>query len=471
MHAHTAPRPTGRRKITLPQLAAEAAQAAPPTCLAAPVTPGRALAAFKRAAPALGVPRRVVDLVDTLMGWSHPQDWHGGPGPLVWPSDAELEERLLLRPSQRKALVRAALDAGLIRMRRSPTGRRYGRRDKPPAAGGRILYAYGFDLSPLAERMAEFEQRAAEWKARREEGDALRREIACLRAETLALVDLATAQGYGGEDWPGCAAAADALMRARGRQRDPLTLVPIAARLRALHVRVRSATEAAAAAALVAAPVPTPASPAAVAAAESGKTDPAGPENRPPITTTKQLTSADITVAPSAAGPDRPEAQRTRSSQVRPSPRESGQPAPASALRGFVLTPDDLLRMAPAFRAWVASASPSWPELTEAAFYVCGDLGISKHAWGQACVVLGRMEAIGALAVVATRHAAGKVKSPGGLLRKMVELHQLGELWLDKSLFGLAARAQDPAHAAAGSGAPPVRSPSSPPSRDRRAPA
>jgi replication initiation protein RepC len=126
----------------------------------------------------------------------------------------------------------------------------------------------------------------------------------------------------------------------------------------------------------------------------------------------------------------------------RPSPREPGQPAPANALRGFVLTPDDLLRLAPAFRAWVASASASWPELVEAAFYVCGELGIYKHAWGQACVVLGWMEAISALAVIATRHASGKVKSPGRLLRKMVELHQLGELWLDKNLLGLMDRAR-----------------------------
>ena len=118
-------------------------------------------------------------------------------------------------------------------------------------------------------------------------------------------------------------------------------------------------------------------------------------------------------------------------------------PRPTGALRGFVLTPEDLLRLAPAFRAWVASASPSWSELAEAAFYVCGELGISRHAWGQACVVLGRMEAIGALAVIATRHAAGKVKLPGGLLRKMVELHQLGELWLDKSLFGLMDRLRE----------------------------
>jgi replication initiation protein RepC len=454
MEREHAPRPTGRRKITLPQIAAEAARAAPSITARTATTPGRVLAAFKRASPALGASCRMVNFIDTLMSHSHPQDWDGGLGPLVWPSDEELEERLQLRPTQRKAIVRAALDAGLIRMRRSSTGRRWGHRDRPPGEGGRIAQAYGFDLAPLGERMAEFERLAAEWDARREEGKQLRREVACLRAEILALVELATGQGYGGEDWPGFAAQADALMRARGSHRDPLALMPIVARLRALHMRVRELVEAVAAAALAAKLIPAPVPPAAAAAVEDGETDPAGPEYRLPITTTKQLVSVGTTVAPGAAGPDRPKAHKAQSDQVRSSPREasrqaergeSAKPAPTSALRGFVLTPEDVLRMAPAFRAWVASASPSWHELAEAAFYVCGELGISKHAWGQACVVLGRMGAVGALAVVATRHAAGKVRSPGGLLRKMVELHQRGELWLDKSLFGLTARSRMPA--------------------------
>jgi replication initiation protein RepC len=76
--------------------------------------------------------------------------------------------------------------------------------------------------------------------------------------------------------------------------------------------------------------------------------------------------------------------------------------------------------------------------LEEAATFVRSDLGISLHAWGQACVVLGRMEAVSVLAAIAARQAAGNVRSPGGLLRRMVELHLAGELRLDRTLFGLA---------------------------------
>jgi len=63
---------------------------------------------------------------------------------------------------------------------------------------------------------------------------------------------------------------------------------------------------------------------------------------------------------------------------------------------------------------------------------------VSKHAWGQACVILGQQPAVVALACIAARHGRGLVQSPGGLLRRMVELHEAGTLRLDRTLFGLA---------------------------------
>ena len=243
MEAAKAPRrPPGRLAITAAQLAAEVkAQRAGPK--AGTGTPGKALAAFKRAEPALGVAVQVAKLVDYLVGCTRAQDWSGEGvlGPIAWPSDVELEERLGVGPSQRKAIVRGALDAGYVRMRRSPTGKRWGVRDK----AGHIREAYGFDLTPLLERQAEFEQLAAEYQVRREEGRRLRREISRTRGDVLALVALATDRGLGAEDWQASADQANALMQARGRHRDPLALVPLAARMKAVHLRLKAAVEAA----------------------------------------------------------------------------------------------------------------------------------------------------------------------------------------------------------------------------------
>jgi replication initiation protein RepC len=427
MDTHTAS-PTGRRKITPPQLRAETARGIP----LSPSSPGRALAALKRAAAALGVPRRVVDLVDCLMSYSQPQDWAGGPGlgPIVWPSDAELEDRLCVGPSQRKAIVRAALDAGYVRLRRSPTGKRWGYRDTG-GRGARIVDAYGFDLAPLAERTPEFECVTFEWEARREEGRRLRREITSSRNHVLSLVDLATAQNLDGAGWSGVAAQADALWRERGAQRDPLLLVPIAARLRALSINVQEQVTA------------------ALTAVEAVKNAPAGAEYRPHLTTTTQLSIALANTDPAnEAGPNRPIAEQEKGSDghlnqpATPQPPRVGPTREieiqASALRGFVVTPAFILAVAPIFRDWTCSARAGWDELDQAAAHVRSALGICPHAWGQACIALGTREAITALAAICARHAAGQVRSPGGLLRKMVELHQTGGLRLDRTLFGLA---------------------------------
>jgi len=434
MDVQTPSRPTGLRKITIPQLRSETAGADTFT----PASPGRILAAFKRAAPALGLPRRVVDFVDYLMSHNRPQDWEGGPGPIVWPSDVELEDRLGVGRSQCKALVRATLDAGLVRLHRSPTGRRWGYR-KGSRYEAHIVEAYGFDMTPLGERMAEFERLAAEWEARRAEGKRLRREITSSRNRILSLVDLAMSQDLACEDWPAAAAQANALWRERGTQRDPLPLVPIAARLRALSIYTQERVAA------------------ALVAVEAGETDPAGPENRPHLTTTNELIIAKANTAPARkAGPDRPDAHEEAGSDGLPSQRmvvRKGRvgptresPAQPSALRGFVVTPMFLMMIAPAFRDWVSSARAGWAELYQAADFVRSGLGISPYAWGQACVTLGRQEATAALAAIYARHADGKVKSPDGLLRCMVELHGKGTLRLDRTLFGLAAKLNENQH-------------------------
>ncbi|HEY0417987.1 MAG TPA: plasmid replication protein RepC, partial [Acetobacteraceae bacterium] len=311
---------------------------------------------------------------------------------------------------------------GLMRMRRSPNGKRYGHRGKD----GRIRIAYGFDLSPLAERQEEFERLAAEFEARRAEGKRLRREITSLRNEVLSMADLAAEQQAEGAEWQEAAERAQALWVQRGRDWDPLRLVPIASRLKALAVLLRERL----------APSDL--------AVNNQETGPVGPEYRPHHTATNQasipegITTAGREGLPLDKHRSRDGGAHRQSLEVATrTERSSGSAGRCSALQGFPATPEFVLRIAPAFRDWVTGSKPDWPELVEAADHVRSRLGISAHAWGQACVVLGRMEASVAVAAISARHAAGQVRSPGGLLRKLVEAHQGGDLRLDRTLFGL----------------------------------
>ena len=74
-------------------------------------------------------------------------------------------------------LNRVLFEAGIFVIRDNEQGKRYGRR----GPDGRIIEAYGFDLSPLAVRYDEFIRIAAEAKVERERMKALRKRATIAR--------------------------------------------------------------------------------------------------------------------------------------------------------------------------------------------------------------------------------------------------------------------------------------------------
>jgi replication initiation protein RepC len=105
---------------------------------------GQLLAAFKAAAPRLGLSTRLVHTVDWLFKFTQPQDWERGGRPIVWPSALLQQEALGLSETQAKRLNRCLIEAGLVTMKDSPNGKRYAKRDPK----GRIVEAYGFECRP-----------------------------------------------------------------------------------------------------------------------------------------------------------------------------------------------------------------------------------------------------------------------------------------------------------------------------------
>jgi replication initiation protein RepC len=115
-----------------------------------------------------------------------------------------------LSETQAKAINRALMEAGLITMRDSPNGKRYGQRDRD----GRIIEAYGFDLSPLAARYTELVRVTEEARAERLEMGQLRRRATIARWGITRILETAAEYGPEGEDWAGLAREARALAKA-----------------------------------------------------------------------------------------------------------------------------------------------------------------------------------------------------------------------------------------------------------------
>lgn len=159
--------------------------------------PGQLLAAFKSAAPRLGLSIRLVHAVDWLFKFTQPQDWERGGRPIVWPSALLQQEMLGLSESQVKRLNRRLIEIGLVTMKDSPNGKRYGRRDPK----GRIVEAYGFDLSPLAARYEEFVRLAEEGRAERKAIAHLRRRATIARKGIVQILETVRDYDFSGEEW------------------------------------------------------------------------------------------------------------------------------------------------------------------------------------------------------------------------------------------------------------------------------
>jgi replication initiation protein RepC len=391
---------------------------------------GQLLAAFKAAAPRLGLSPRIVHAIDWLFRFTMAQDWGRGGRPIVWPSASLQQEALGLSPTQAKVINRALIEAGLITMKDSPNGKRYGKRD----AKGNIVEAYGFDLSPIATRHAEFRRLAAEARAERIEMGRLRRRATIARNGITQILETATEYGFAGDEWLILRRETRDLCQALRKVERPEEMTLGVA---SLERRQRSAWER----------LELLLSKAESEAHESMNSDPLGPENRPHQYTYKSNLNPDqdtvIAQEESSSG----------SGEVtEPNPTPTRTEAPETG-RVLKLAPDELVKLAPRLRSYLRSPDPTWPDVVEAAAFLRSDLGVSKSLWGEACLAMGREKAAIAIAIVSTKDPAHFRTSAGGYFHGMVTKAKAGHLNLDRTLWGMR-RANEPRPSAkAGSGA------------------
>jgi replication initiation protein RepC len=311
-------------------------------------------------------------------------------------------------------LNRALIEAGLITMKDSPNGKRYGKRD----AKGQIVEAYGFDLSPIAARHAEFLRLAAEAKAERVEMGRLRRRATIARNGITQILETAAEYGFLGEEWATLRRESRVLSQALRKVERPeeLTLG-----VESLERRQRSARERLESLLLKV----------ESEARESVIPSPLGPENRPHQYTYKSGLNPEqdtvIAQEESSNGSD-----ETIAPTVASVPRELPETG-----RVLKLTPDELVTLAPKLKSYLRTADPTWPEVVDAAAFLRSDLGVSKSLWGDACAAMGREKAAIAIAIVSTKDPTHFRTTAGGYFHGMVTKAKAGHLNLDRTLWGM----------------------------------
>ena len=376
-------------------------------------THGQLLAAFKAAAPRLGLSTRLVHAVDWLFKFTQPQDWERGGRPIVWPSALLQQEALGLSETQAKRLNRCLIEAGLVTMKDSPNGKRYGKRDPK----GRIVEAYGFDLSPLAPRYTEFVRLAEEGRAERETMGRLRRRATIARKGIVQILETACDYVLEGEEWRTLERDAQAIMQALKRAERPDDMEEGVTSLEQQQRAARARLE---------------------MLLKDVKKTPSQVENDPHQYTYNPTPypSQDTVIASNSSS----EAAEPFVSQS-PEPEPQKRPEKGSV---HGVRPDELMRLAPRLRSYLRRPNPTWPEIIDAADWLRHDLDVSKSLWGDACVTMGRDLAAVALAIVSTKDPEHFRTTPGGYFHGMVQKAKTGELHLERTVWALR-RAAEPA--------------------------
>lgn len=400
MQASTSTTPFGRRPFSLALMASQvAASERQPEAI---VHKWQIFDAIRQGRAAIGVSDRSLAVLYALLSF-HPETMLGGADDIVvFPSNRNLAQRAngMAETSLRRHLA-ALVKCGLVIRRDSPNGKRYARKGE----GGAIEKAFGFDLTPIVARAAEFLRIAAGAKAEEQALRHLRERITLCRRDIDKMIAAGIYEGVHG-DWSGFEAAFKALGGRIPRTASLGLLEPLAGALESLTQEIRDVLET-------------------------------------HVRTTKISGNASQNERHIQNSNTNPKIESESSHQQNTAETVEAEPdshAPFSTQHKPKLSPQTYpLRMVLEACPDIADHAPggiqSWRDLIAAAALVRPWLGISPSAWEEANEVLGPNEAAIVLAAILQR--AGAIKSAGGYLRNLTEKARAGAFSLGPVLMAL----------------------------------
>ena len=398
----------------------------------------QATTATKKVAAAIGLKAPDLLLLDTFAAFTQPQDWEQGRRPIVWASNNFLMEQTGFSLSALRRHIRRLAELGLIWIKDSPNGKRYGHRDED----GVIVEAFGFDLAPLAARTAEFEALYVRVREEREFCASMRNVVTVTRRIIRAKIEKALESGLRGP-WRELQEEFASLLQALPkRSTPPNKLLDIVDWFKAFKGRVEEAFEAA---------FDWPEESDEKSTSKDGQTGgnvvifnkkmtPTGVSDGTHILTTNQPdlvpsnsfeNKAVESLEPEKQQPERAERPEEVDLDIQWSTHTNKRTSQVDIPM--------LMLSCPRFGALARGTEGyirDWNDLHRAAGKIRGMAGISEDAWNAAQKVLGAPIAAAAIALVYDKYETGEVKSPGGYLRGMLEKAQKGELHLDRSFYG-----------------------------------
>jgi len=390
--------PFGRRSLSLGQVASQmVAKQRAPDAAAHKWNVFRALCTAREC---LGLSERSLTVLNALLTF-HPETVLTGDDLVVFPSNEQLALRTHGMPeSTLRRHLAALVDAGVIIRRDSPNGKRYARKGRD----GSFSQAFGFDLTPLVARAAEFEAlaeavQAEERKLRyvRERITLARRDIVKIIATGLEESVPLRIEGQGPSTWEGVHSDYRAIVSRIPRNATIENLEPIADELAVLSEQLVKVLE---------------------GHVETKILNGNAAHNERHIHNSNPKPLIEI----------EPASQE--------SPAAASQPTPEPKRSAEIVFPLGMvLKACPDIADYAKGEILHWRDLTAAASVARAALGISPSAWETAQAVMGETSAAIVVAAILQRGAA--ITSAGGYLRELTRKAQANEFSIGPMLMAL----------------------------------
>ena len=383
--------PFGRRPLSLAMVAAQEAAKSCPDDAAA--HKWRVFRNVTEAKEPLQLSDRALAVLGALLTFHPETALTPGTDLIVFPSNRELALRAHgPAPATLRRALAQLVEAGVVIRRDSPNGKRYARRGQ----GGQVEQAFGFDLTPLVARAAEFDRLAEEVRAATRARHLLREEISLHRRDIAKTIAIGIEEGLDGP-WHDLAARFRMLGGMPPRSAERPALEALVAELRALRIDVEKCLS------------------------DSVK-------NENPSANESQSERHHQNSKPETRTESEPGFQRSQGRPEAPN-RESGHVPQRAYPLGMVL------EACPDIALYARHGISSWRDFAATAAVVRSSLGISPSAWSEACEAMGEEQA--SILIAAILQRAEHIKSPGGYLRSLTDKAKAGQFSLGPVLMAL----------------------------------
>jgi replication initiation protein RepC len=371
-------------------------------------------------ATALGIPRVVKDLLLQLLKYCRNDDFSPGKHPLVWPSNADLAEKLGIQPRQVINRVNTAISMGLLLRAEGNAPRRNGARNRDT---GDIVWARGLDLRPLVVRHHEFVKALAKQKIETKLRKEQLRKLAIVWRRCGQLIDLLLSIDPGHELIEAVQGKANAMRAARDRKDRPM--------IEAMIIELNQFAEE-----LSLACRNVQADRAQQMCTDTAIITSNDAKNCTRTTNTNQFIKLSNDNTCNDMLPNRSSADLFEASGRRLDSVPDGFEEEADQL---TITAEMLVEASPALEMLLDPRTKvTWKSIYAASMELRRDLGISRDAIAEAMTIMGPVKTVLAIAIAGGRR--DEIENPGGWMRALCDRDIEGKLHLTKSIYGLLQR-------------------------------